>query len=137
QQVTDGEDTQQSAIVVSHRQMAEVTFQHGGKRFARPGAPRSHLNRSGHQFADGSVLRVGAAERHLAEYIAFRENSGDPVFGIDHSNSANVMVEHFVDGIGYGGFERDRRDFAITQFQYAHKHLLWRSATSAGRMNLG
>jgi len=59
-------------------EMAEVALEHGGERLAGAGAAGSHLHRRGHEFADGGGLRVGAAEGHFAEHVAFGENSGEP-----------------------------------------------------------
>jgi hypothetical protein len=35
-----------------------------------------------------------------------------------------VMVEHFVDGIGYRSFQRNSRNFAVAKFQHVHSSLL-------------
>jgi hypothetical protein len=64
-------------------------------------------------------------ERHFAKDVTLGEDSRHPVFGIDHRDGPDVVVKHFVDGVGYAGIQRNRRDFPVTKFQYAHKDSLW------------
>jgi len=45
------------------------------------------------------------------------------IFGVDDGDRSDVMVEHFVDGVGYGSFQRNRRDFSVTKFQTIYKPL--------------
>src|SRR6202034_3042644 len=92
--------------------------------FAGARAARGHLYRSGHQLADRHGLRIGAAERHFPKDVALGKDSGNPELGVDYCYGSNVMVEHFVDGVGYAGFQRDRCNLPVTKLKHAHKHLL-------------
>src|SRR5579863_4709561 len=82
QQIANGKNPQQLAVIVGYRQVAEVAFQHGGQRFAGPGPPGSHLDWRRHQFTDRRRLRVGAAEGHLPQDVALGKNSGNSIFRI-------------------------------------------------------
>jgi hypothetical protein len=110
--------------------MAEVTLQHGGKRFACARAARGHLYRSCHQFADESCFRIGSGHGHFAQDVSFGKNSGYAIAGIDHGHRSYVVIKHFVDGVRNCRIQRDGRDFAVAKFQQAHVNLL-RFSTNA------
>ena len=100
-----------------------MALQHGGERLAGAGAARSHLDRSGHEFAHRHGLRVSATQRHLAQYVALRKYARHAKVAIDHRHGAYMVVQHLVNGIGHAGFERNRGNLPVTKFQHAHKHL--------------
>src|SRR5579871_3015737 len=101
--------------------MAEVAFEHDTKGFSGSGLAGCHFYRRGHEVADGSCSRVHMAERHLSQYVALGEDSRDTVFVVDDGYRADVKVEHFMDGIGNGGFHTHCSNFPVAKFQYAHQ----------------
>src|SRR5580704_3213608 len=121
QQVSNGENPEQFPVVVGHREMAEVPFQHDAQRLAGTGAACRHLNRRGHQVTDRRCSRINMAKRHLAQHVAFGENPRDTVLVIYHRDGADVMVQHFVNGIGHGCFQANCRNLTIAKLKNAHQ----------------
>ena len=113
--------------------MAEVLLQHDAQSLSGARAPRSHLNRRGHQFAHRSQLRIHMAERHLSQYVSFGKNPRNPKLAVDHRDRTHMVVQHLMNGIRYGGFQTHRRNLPITKIQHAHQYLLQHPSADSTR----
>src|SRR5580704_5551835 len=123
QQVPDGEDAEEFAVVVGDRQMTEMALDHGSHGFARPGFLRGHFNRRGHQVTHGSGFRVQIGQGEFAQDIALGEDAGDSAFLVYDTNGTDMVVEHPTDGIGHAGFDGYGGGDRITKLQQVHRDL--------------
>src|SRR6266566_2352378 len=103
--------------------MAEMTLQHDRQCLAGPSGQSSQFNWGGHYFAHRSLFRIGSAECHLAQHIAFGEDASNPALAIDDCDCADMLVEHEPHSIGHASLNRNRRRFRITHFQDTHGRL--------------
>src|SRR5579864_1620291 len=123
QHVADGKHPQELAIVIHHGQVPEMPFDHGDQRFSRPSLRSRQLHRSGHQLANRRLRGFAAAQRKLAQHVAFGKDTGHAPLAVDDCNRADVEVKHLVDCICHGGFYRNRCRFGITKFKHIHTDL--------------
>src|ERR1700730_11477046 len=64
------------------------------------------------------------AERHFSQHVPFGKNPRDSKLAVDHRNRSHMMVQHLMNGVGYGGFQTHRGNLPITKVQHTHKYLL-------------
>src|SRR2546425_1337553 len=118
--VADGKHPQEPAIVVNHRQVTEVPFDHDGQGLTRSHRRNRQLHRRGHHFPYRRFFRILPAQRQLAQNIPFGEDAGYSLLAVDHRYRSHAPFEHGADRIRHTGFRRYCCRYRITEFQDSH-----------------
>ena len=120
QDVADGEDSDEAAIVFDHGEVALLVVDHDRGGFGDGGGTGGQEYRGGHHVGDGNLMRVAAAEGDAGHDVALGEDSGDDAVFIDHGGGAHAALDHGLDGVGGGGGEGDSGGIGGTIFKNVH-----------------
>jgi len=75
--VADGEDSDETAIIFYHGEVAHDVVDHDGGGLGDGGGAGGHQDRSRHDFGDGNLVGVASAESDTGHDIALGEKAGD------------------------------------------------------------
>jgi len=101
--VTDGEDSDETAIVFDDGEVTLLMVDHDGGGLGDGGGTSGQQDRGGHDIGDGDVVGIASAESNAGHDVALGEESGDDAVFIDDGGGAHAAVDHGFDGVSGGG----------------------------------